>query len=81
MACVFPTLQVFAGRRLAGGARVSSRVTSFLFIGSASGSISLPWLMGQLFEPVGARAAMAVPLLGSIAMAFCYLTVIKLSKT
>jgi fucose permease len=59
LSCVFPTLLVLAGLRLAGGGRVSGRTTSLLFVGSSSGGMTLPWLMGQLFEPMGPRAAMA----------------------
>jgi MFS transporter, FHS family, Na+ dependent glucose transporter 1 len=72
MACVFPTLQVFAGQSLSRGSRVSSRLTSFFFIGSASGSMTLPWLMGQVFEPLGPRAALSIPALGAVGMAACF---------
>lgn len=72
MACIFPTLLVYAGPLLSGGGRVSSRMTSFFFIGSASGSICLPWLMGQAFDPLGARAALSIPVLGAAAMTLLF---------
>ncbi len=65
MACIFPTLLVFAGRRLCGRARVSSRITSLLFVGSGAGSMFLPWVMGLVFRPWGPRAALGLTL-GSV---------------
>lgn len=62
LACVFPAMLVYAGKRLAKGGRVSGKITAFFFVGSSSGSISLPWLMGQAFEPWGPQAALALNL-------------------
>ena len=69
MACMFPTLLVLAGSRLAGGGRVSGKITGLLFVGSSSGGMTLPWLMGQLFEPHGPRAALGLAWLGLAALA------------
>ncbi len=55
MASVFPTLMNLAGRRL----RLTGRVTSLFFVGASLGGMFLPWLIGQLFEPVGAWVTMA----------------------
>ena len=62
LACVFPGMLIYAGKRLAKGGRVSGKITAFFFVGSSSGSISLPWLMGQAFEPWGPQAALALNL-------------------
>jgi FHS family Na+ dependent glucose MFS transporter 1 len=37
---------------------ITGRVSSWLLIGSSLGGMSLPWLIGQLFERVGPRATM-----------------------
>ena len=55
MASVFPTLMNLAGRRL----RLTARTTSFFFVGASLGGMVWPWIIGQLFEPVGPRITMA----------------------
>lgn len=75
MACIFPTLLVFAGPLLSRGGRVSSRMTSFFFVGSSSGSILLPWLMGQAFEPLGPRVALGIPVLGAAGLTLLFLLI------
>ena len=62
MACIFPTLLVCAGQRLADGGRISGKLTSLMFVGSSAGGMILPWLMGQLFEPKGPRWALGLAL-------------------
>ena len=62
LACIFPGMLIYAGKRLSRGGRVSGKITAFFFVGSSSGSISLPWLMGQAFEPWGPKAALALNL-------------------
>lgn len=69
LSCMFPTLLVYAGRRLAGGERVSGRITGMLFVGSSTGGMTLPWIMGQLIEPRGPRAALLLPWLALAALA------------
>jgi FHS family Na+ dependent glucose MFS transporter 1 len=54
MASIFPTTLALAERRLA----ITGQVTSWFIIGGAAGQMALPWLMGQLFEPVGPRVVM-----------------------
>jgi FHS family Na+ dependent glucose MFS transporter 1 len=54
MASVFPTMISLAERRMT----ITGRVTSWFFVGASSGGMFLPWLIGQLFEPVGPRATM-----------------------
>jgi FHS family Na+ dependent glucose MFS transporter 1 len=54
MASVFPTTISLAERRMT----ITGRVTSWFFVGASIGGMSLPWLIGQLFEPVGPRAMM-----------------------
>jgi len=54
MASVFPTTISLAERRMA----ITGRVTSWFFVGASIGGMSLPWLIGQLFESIGPRAMM-----------------------
>jgi FHS family Na+ dependent glucose MFS transporter 1 len=54
LASIFPTLVSLAERKMA----VTGSVTGWFLVGSSAGSMTLPWLIGQLFEPVGPRVAM-----------------------
>jgi FHS family Na+ dependent glucose MFS transporter 1 len=56
MASIFPTTISFAERRLT----ITGQVTGWLFVGASGGAMFLPWLIGQLFEPVGAQATMLI---------------------
>ncbi len=50
MASIFPTMLALAGRTMA----ITGEVTGWFLIGAGGGGMFLPWLIGQLFEPVGA---------------------------
>jgi fucose permease len=54
MAAIFPTTISLAERFLT----LTGSITSWFFVGSSLGGMFLPWLIGQLFEPVGPRATM-----------------------
>ncbi|HLE28837.1 MAG TPA: MFS transporter [Anaerolineales bacterium] len=54
MASIFPTFMNLAGRRMP----LTAQVSSLFFVGSSLGAMIWPWLIGQLFEPVGPRVAM-----------------------
>ena len=60
VASVFPTTMALAGRRMP----VSGRATGWFFVGSSLGGMLLPWLIGQLFEPLGAQAMIGVIMVG-----------------
>jgi FHS family Na+ dependent glucose MFS transporter 1 len=79
MACIFPTLLIYAGPKLAKGGRVSGRITSFFFVGSSTGSMILPWLMGQAFEPWGPRAALGLAFGALALMGAVFLAILKRS--
>jgi FHS family Na+ dependent glucose MFS transporter 1 len=51
MASIFPTTISFAARRMA----ITGRVTSCFLVGVSIGAMSVPWLIGQLFEYIGPR--------------------------
>ncbi len=49
MASIFPTMIALAERHMT----ITGQITSLFLAGSSLGSMTLPWLIGQLFEPVG----------------------------
>lgn len=49
MASIFPTTFSLAERRMT----VTGRIAGWFFVGVSTGSMFVPWLIGQLFEPVG----------------------------
>lgn len=49
MASIFPTTFSLAERRMP----ISGRVTGLFFVGVGAGGMSLPWLVGRLFEAIG----------------------------
>ncbi|MBN1874356.1 MAG: MFS transporter [Anaerolineae bacterium] len=56
MASIFPTMISFAERQLT----ITGKTTSWFFVGGSLGGITLPWLIGQLFESVGPRVTIAL---------------------
>ncbi len=54
MASIFPTTLSLAERRLT----ITGRVFGWFFAGASAGGMTLPWLIGQLFEPIGPRVMM-----------------------
>ncbi|HEX6304256.1 MAG TPA: MFS transporter [Anaerolineales bacterium] len=64
MASIFPITIAFAERRMP----ISGRITGFFFVGVGTGAMTVPWLVGQLFESLGPQALLytltAVLLLG-----------------
>jgi hypothetical protein len=67
-ACGFPSLVVEAVQLLGRGHSLSGKATSIFFLGASTGSMTLPWLMGQAFEPWGPRRALALGLLNLVGM-------------
>lgn len=49
LATIFPTTMSLASRHIA----ITGKVTGWFSIGSSLGALVLPWLVGQLFEPLG----------------------------
>lgn len=76
MAAIFPTTLAFAGQHM----QMSGRVTGRILVGASLGAMSLPWLVGQLFEHAGARAGMlgvALALLAALGVFVATLAVIR----
>ncbi len=51
MASIFPTTLSLAERRMT----ITGQVTGWFLVGAGAGAMSLPWLIGQLFESIGTR--------------------------
>ena len=58
VAPMFATVLSLAGERM----RITGRATGWFFIGSSTGGMAVPWIVGQLFEPVGPSAVFYVSL-------------------
>ena len=56
MASVFPTMLSFAARRMT----TTGAVTAWFLVGSSTGAMLMPWIIGQLFVPVGPQVVMVV---------------------
>jgi fucose permease len=54
MASIFPTMIVLAESRMT----VTGAVTGWFLVGSSAGGMTVPWLIGQLFESTGPRVTM-----------------------
>jgi len=54
MGPLFPTTISFASTRMA----TTGRVTAWFLVGGSLGVMTLPWLIGQLFEPLGPQVTM-----------------------
>jgi MFS transporter, FHS family, Na+ dependent glucose transporter 1 len=52
-ASVFPVMLSFAERRM----RITGKTTGFFLVGASLGGMTTPWLIGQLFEPIGPQVA------------------------
>ena len=54
IASTFPTMLTLADQRL----RLTGALTSWCYFGAGIGHMLLPWLIGQIFVPLGARSMM-----------------------
>jgi len=59
IAPLFPTSISLAERRMA----ITGQVTGWFLVGASLGSMSLPWLIGQVFEPIGPQTAIVIILI------------------
>lgn len=65
MAGIFPGAVSFAGRHM----RVTGKVSRWFFAGAGFGGMSIPWILGQMVEYLGAASVMGALLLVSMLMA------------
>lgn len=80
IASAFPTLLTFAGRHMV----ITGAVTGWFFVGASIGGMTLPWLIGQLFEPVSPLSVLWVisgALLAGLVVFVLILGFIKRNKT
>ena len=77
MASVFPVTITLAERRMT----ITGRVTSWFFVGASLGGMFLPWVVGQLFEPVGPRATMFVILSALVLATGVFTAIVKVDST
>lgn len=68
MASIFPTILNDAQSRM----EMTSKTTSWFFVGASLGGMILPWLIGQLIGPQGPLSAMIIVLFAVIASAIVY---------
>jgi len=64
LASIFPSTITLASRTM----KLTGKVTGVFLVGASAGAMLLPWLIGQLFEPVGPWVTMVL-ILGSIVLA------------
>lgn len=76
MASIIPVILSLAERRMV----ITGRVTSFFFAGGSVGGMTLPWLIGQFFEPLGPSVAMWGILLSLIAATLVLLVILKTTR-
>jgi FHS family Na+ dependent glucose MFS transporter 1 len=75
LASVFATLLSLAGEYL----HITGKITGWFFVGTSSGAMMVPWMIGQLFESWGANVTMVVLMgnlllgLGTVLMIMLYL--------
>ncbi len=73
MASIFPTAITLAERRIP----ITGAVTGWFLVASSIGAMSVPWLIGQLFEPVGPQIAMIITLVVLGAALIPYAALVK----
>lgn len=54
MASFFPALMAYAQQHL----QITGKVTAWFLVGAGAGGMTLPWVIGQFFEPAGPQSAM-----------------------
>ena len=63
IATLYPSSLTFAGDSMT----LTGRITGYMLVGGSLGGMALPWLIGQLFQPVGPQSAMIVIAVAMIA--------------
>jgi MFS transporter, FHS family, Na+ dependent glucose transporter 1 len=56
MASMFPTMISYAEQRM----HITGKTTAWFLVGSSGGGMTIPWLIGQLFERMGPRITMVI---------------------
>ena len=59
---------------------ITGQTTSLFFVGVGLGSMLLPWLIGQLIEPIGPQIAMVILLITLVLDFLVFLGMLAYSK-
>ncbi|GAP06480.1 fucose permease [Anaerolinea thermolimosa] len=73
MASIFPTLINLAQQKM----QITGKITSWFFVGASSGGMFLPWIIGQLFIPVGPRITMLAILISLLVSTVIFILVLR----
>jgi len=65
MASIFPTTLSLAESRM----HITGQITSWFFVGASLGGMTMPWIIGQLFESIGPRVTMLTIMADLVLMA------------
>lgn len=76
MASIFPTLINLAQQKM----QITGKITSWFFVGASSGGMFLPWIIGQLFTPVGPRITMQAILVSVLISTVIFLLVLRSNR-
>jgi FHS family Na+ dependent glucose MFS transporter 1 len=75
MASIFPTLLSLAERRMT----ITGQITGWFFFGVGAGGMTVPWIIGQLFQTSGAQITMIVILIDLISAMAIFFTLMAYS--
>ena len=77
MASIFPTAISLAEHRIP----ITGQVTGWFLVSASIGGMLLPWLIGQLFEPVGPQVTMVAILLVLVAAMLAFLILVRVTRS
>lgn len=73
MSSIFPTVLAFADRHMT----ITAGITSYFFIGAGLGVSIMPWLVGQVFEPIGPHMLFVIVLGGVLLMCLIFVLLMR----
>ncbi len=76
IASVFPTLLTFAGRHMV----ITGTITGWFFVGASLGGMIMPWLIGQLFESLGAVIMLIIILTNLLFALAAFLFILTIAR-
>jgi FHS family Na+ dependent glucose MFS transporter 1 len=76
MASIFPTAMSLAEHRIP----ITGQVTGWFLVSASIGGMLLPWLIGQLFEPVGPQTTMLAILLDLVAAMLVLIVLVRATR-
>ena len=73
IASIFPTTVNLAERRMT----ITGKITAWFFVGASLGGMTLPLIIGQLYDLIGPRITPAVLLSSMVLAAFVFIYLLK----